>query len=67
MDSYHSLEQPSRARHCFWCNVFGWSIHDQATVNRLLDAVVDAGLTFLDSADMYVQWHRAVWVVRVKP
>lgn len=41
----------------FGTNVFGWSIHDQADANRLLDAVVDAGITFLDSADMYVQWH----------
>ena len=41
----------------FGTNVFGWSIHDQSEANRLLDAVVDAGITFLDSADMYVQWH----------
>lgn len=41
----------------FGTNVFGWSIHDQSEANRLLDAVVDAGINFLDSADMYVQWH----------
>ena len=41
----------------FGTNVFGWSIHNQAEANRLLDAVVDAGINFLDSADMYVQWH----------
>jgi aryl-alcohol dehydrogenase-like predicted oxidoreductase len=41
----------------FGTNVLGWSIHDQSEANRLLDAVVDAGITFLDSADMYVQWH----------
>lgn len=41
----------------FGTNVFGWSIHDQGDANRLLDAVVDSGITFLDSADMYVQWH----------
>ena len=41
----------------FGANVFGWSIHDQADCDRLLDSVVDAGINFLDSADMYVQWH----------
>lgn len=41
----------------FGTNVFGWSIHDQSEANRLLDAVVEAGINFLDSADMYVQWH----------
>lgn len=41
----------------FGCNVFGWSIHDQREANRLLDAVIDSGMTDLDTADMYVQWH----------
>ncbi len=41
----------------FGTNIFGWSIHNQSEANRLLDAVVDAGINFLDSADMYVQWH----------
>lgn len=41
----------------FGTNVFGWSIHDQAEANRLLDAVWDSGINFFDSADMYVQWH----------
>jgi len=41
----------------FGTNVFGWSIHDQHEANRLLDAVVDSGINFLDSADMYVQWN----------
>jgi aryl-alcohol dehydrogenase-like predicted oxidoreductase len=41
----------------FGTNVFGWSIHNQSEANRLLDAVVDSGINFLDSADMYVQWH----------
>lgn len=40
----------------FGTNVFGWSIHDQDDANRLLDQVVDRGVTFLDTADMYVQW-----------
>jgi aryl-alcohol dehydrogenase-like predicted oxidoreductase len=41
----------------FGTNIFGWSIHDQHEANRLLDSVVDSGINFLDSADMYVQWH----------
>ena len=41
---------------CFGANVFGWSIHDQADANRLLDVVVARGVNFFDSADMYVQW-----------
>jgi aryl-alcohol dehydrogenase-like predicted oxidoreductase len=41
---------------CFGANVFGWSIHDQAEANRLLDEVLARGGNFFDSADMYVQW-----------
>lgn len=41
---------------CFGANVFGWSITDQTEANRLLDEVVDRGVNFFDSADMYVQW-----------
>jgi len=41
---------------CFGANVFGWSIHDQAEANRLLDEVFARGVNFFDSADMYVQW-----------
>ena len=41
---------------CFGANVFGWSIHDQADANRLLDEIVGRGVNFFDSADMYVQW-----------
>jgi len=41
---------------CFGANVFGWSIHDQAEANRLLDEVLARGVNFFDSADMYVQW-----------
>ena len=41
---------------CFGANVFGWSIHDQADANKLLDVVVARGVNFFDSADMYVQW-----------
>jgi aryl-alcohol dehydrogenase-like predicted oxidoreductase len=39
----------------FGGNVFGWSA-DEATSFRLLDALVDAGLTAIDTADMYSTW-----------
>jgi len=40
---------------CFGGNVFGWTA-DQATSFRLLDALVDAGLNFIDTADAYSRW-----------
>ncbi|MEQ1682481.1 MAG: aldo/keto reductase [Burkholderiaceae bacterium] len=40
---------------CFGGNVFGWTA-DEATSFRLLDAWVDAGLNFIDTADMYSRW-----------
>jgi aryl-alcohol dehydrogenase-like predicted oxidoreductase len=40
---------------CFGGNVFGWTI-DEATSFRMLDAVVDAGLDFIDTADVYSAW-----------
>jgi aryl-alcohol dehydrogenase-like predicted oxidoreductase len=47
-----SLEVPPL---CFGCNIFGWTV-DEATSFRLLDALVDHGLTFLDTADVYSRW-----------
>ena len=41
-----------------WClggNVFGWTA-DEATSFRLLDAFVDAGFNFIDTADVYSKW-----------
>ena len=40
---------------CFGCNIFGWTV-DEATSSRLLDALVEHGLTFLDTADVYSRW-----------
>lgn len=40
----------------FGCNVFGWTA-DEATSFRLLDAWLDAGFNFLDTADVYSRWH----------
>ena len=36
-------------------NVFGWTA-DAATSHRLLDALLDAGLSAIDTADMYSAW-----------
>lgn len=40
---------------CFGCNVLGWTV-DEAAGFRLLDALREAGLTFLDTADIYSAW-----------
>ncbi len=40
---------------CFGGNVFGWTA-DEATSFRLLDAWVDAGFNFIDTADVYSAW-----------
>ena len=36
-------------------NVFGWTA-DEATSFRILDAFVDAGGNFVDTADVYSVW-----------
>jgi aryl-alcohol dehydrogenase-like predicted oxidoreductase len=38
------------------CNVFGWTA-DETTSFALLDAWLDAGFNFLDTADVYSRWH----------
>ena len=40
---------------CFGGNVFGWTV-DEATSFQLLDAWVDAGMNFVDTADVYSRW-----------
>ncbi len=40
----------------FGCNVFGWTT-DEKTSFALLDAWLDAGFNFLDTADVYSRWH----------
>jgi aryl-alcohol dehydrogenase-like predicted oxidoreductase len=40
---------------CLGGNVFGWTA-DEATSFRLLDGFVDAGLEFIDTADVYSAW-----------
>jgi aryl-alcohol dehydrogenase-like predicted oxidoreductase len=36
-------------------NVFGWTVNEQDSF-RLLDKAFDAGLTFIDTADVYSRW-----------
>src|SRR6188768_905281 len=43
------------SRLCLGGNVFGWTV-DEALSFRLLDAWVDAGLNFVDTADVYSRW-----------
>ncbi|NPV20266.1 aldo/keto reductase [Bradyrhizobium aeschynomenes] len=40
---------------CFGCNVFGWTV-DEAASFRLLDKVLESGISFLDTADVYSRW-----------
>ena len=40
---------------CFGGNVFGWTA-DEQTSFKLLDAFVDAGFNFVDTADAYSSW-----------
>lgn len=40
---------------CLGGNVFGWTI-DETTSFQILDAFVDAGLDFVDTADVYSRW-----------
>jgi aryl-alcohol dehydrogenase-like predicted oxidoreductase len=40
---------------CLGGNVFGWTV-DEATSFKLLDAWVDAGMNFIDTADVYSRW-----------
>ncbi len=40
---------------CFGGNVFGWTV-DEKTGFALLDALLEAGLNFIDTADVYSRW-----------
>ena len=40
---------------CFGGNVFGWTV-DEATSFSLLDAWMDSGMNFVDTADVYSRW-----------
>ncbi len=55
--SYRSLGRSGLhvSRLCLGGNVVGWTV-DEAMSFRLLDAWVDAGMNFVDTADMYSRW-----------
>jgi aryl-alcohol dehydrogenase-like predicted oxidoreductase len=40
---------------CLGGNVFGWTVNERDSF-RLLDAALDAGLNFIDTADVYSRW-----------
>ncbi len=40
---------------CFGGNIFGWTVDEKRSF-ELLDALVDAGLNFVDTADIYSTW-----------
>lgn len=40
---------------CFGGNVFGWTIDEKQSF-EILDAFVDSGLEFIDTADVYSKW-----------
>ena len=40
---------------CLGGNVFGWTADEQASF-RVLDAFVEAGMNFIDTADVYSKW-----------
>src|SRR5689334_3236688 len=40
---------------CFGGNVFGWTA-DEPTAFKLLDAMLDSGVNFVDTADSYSTW-----------
>ena len=42
---------------CFGGNVFGWTINEKQSF-EILDAYVDSGLEFIDTADVYSTWVR---------
>ena len=50
-----SAAAPRLSRLVFGGNVLGWTV-DRATSFALLDRLVDAGITTIDTADMYSAW-----------
>ncbi len=40
---------------CFGGNVFGWTINEKQSF-EILDAYIDSGLEFIDTADVYSKW-----------
>jgi aryl-alcohol dehydrogenase-like predicted oxidoreductase len=40
---------------CFGGNVFGWTVDEKQSF-EILDAFIDSGLEFIDTADVYSKW-----------
>ena len=51
---------------CFGGNVFGWTA-DEKTSFDLLDAFVDSGFDFIDTADVYSSLGPAIKAANLKP
>ena len=51
---------------CFGGNVFGWTADEERSF-ALLDAFLDAGFNFVDTADVYSAWWRATMVASRRP
>lgn len=47
------------ARLCFGGNVFGWTLNEKESF-RILDAYIDAGFNFIDTANTYAWWVNGV-------
>lgn len=43
---------------CFGANVFGWTVTDEKLSFKLLDRCLEAGINFIDTADIYSTWVR---------
>lgn len=41
---------------CFGANVFGWTVTDEKIAFKLLDRCLEAGINFIDTADIYSTW-----------
>ena len=50
---------------CLGGNVFGWTL-SEADSFRQLDAALEAGLNFIDTADVYSRWMPAIRAVNPK-
>jgi aryl-alcohol dehydrogenase-like predicted oxidoreductase len=50
---------------CLGTMTFGWTA-DEATAHRILSAAVDAGINFIDTADIYPYWAPGAWAGRTE-
>ncbi len=50
---------------CLGTMTFGWTA-DEPTAHRILSAAVDAGINFVDTADIYPYWAPGAWAGRTE-